>query len=450
VRSPELPYQTGANTMSCCHDHYAATPDGDRGFEIDATRVRFGRGLLDETGEAARGLGMSRVALFTDAAVRKLPFFETVYKSLLDAGLDTEVYDDVSIEPTDASFKMAAAFATDGNFDGYVSIGGGSTIDTAKAANLYASYPAEFSSYVNAPIGGGQAVPGPLKPHIACPTTSGTGSEATGLAIFDLVSMRAKTGIASRRLKPSLGIVDPDVTRSLPSEVVACSGFDVLSHALESYTALPYTQRKRPLSGEARPLSQGANPFSDIACIEALRILGKHIRRAVADANDDEAREQMMFASLLAGIGFGNAGVHAPHGMSYSVSGLVKEFRPAGYPQAEAIVPHGMSVIVNAPAVFRFTAPACPERHLEAARALGAHTHGVEEKDAGRMLSEQLVELMRATDMPNGLRALGYRRADTEALTEGAFPQRRLLTNAPREVTREDLRSLFESAMAYW
>jgi hydroxyacid-oxoacid transhydrogenase len=436
--------------VSCCHAHYAPSPDGDRGFEIDATRARFGRGLLDETGDAARALGMSRVALFTDMTVRKLPLFEAVRTSLLAAGLDVEIYDNVSIEPTDGSFQTAAAFATDGKFDGYVSVGGGSTIDTAKAANLYATYPAEFLSYVNAPIGGGQVVPGPLKPHIACPTTSGTGSEATGLAIFDLVSMRAKTGIASRRLKPSLGIVDPDVTRSLPSEVVACTGFDVLSHALESYTALPYSQRKRPSSGEARPLSQGANPFSDIACIEALRILGKHIQRAVADADDDEAREAMMFASLLAGIGFGNAGVHTPHGMSYSVSGLVKGFRPSGYPQAEAIVPHGMSVIVNAPSVFRFTATACPGRHLEAARALGADTEGAREADAGEVLATRLVELMRATNMPNGLHALGYTKSDTGALTAGAFPQRRLLLNSPREVTRDDLHGLFESAMTYW
>jgi len=436
--------------MSCCHNHYEAAPDGDRGFEVDATRVRFGRGLLDETGDAARALGMSRIALFTDSKIRNLPFFETVRRSLLDAGMDVEVYDRVSVEPTDDSFKTAAAFASDGKFDGYVSVGGGSTIDTAKAANLYATYPAEFSAYVNAPIGAGQTVPGPLKPHIACPTTSGTGSECTGIAIFDLVSMGAKTGIVSRRLKPTLGIVDPDVTRSLPGEVVACSGFDVLSHALESYTALPYTRRKRPANGEARPLSQGANPYSDIACIEALRILGRNIERAVSDAGDDEAREQMMFAATLAGIGFGNAGCHAPHGMSYSVSGLVKEFRPSGYPQDEAIVPHGMSVIVNSPAVFRFTAEACPGRHLETAQALGADVTGVDEKDAGTLLSNRIVDLMRATHMPSGLGALGYTSADTEALTEGAFPQRRLFMNTPRDVSRDDLRALFESAMAYW
>ncbi|HUZ48451.1 MAG TPA: hydroxyacid-oxoacid transhydrogenase [Candidatus Dormibacteraeota bacterium] len=436
--------------MSCCANHYHATSEGDRGFEVDATRIRFGRGLLDEVGGAARALGMTRVALFTDKSVRGLAFFATVRESLLEAGIDTVIYDEVSVEPTDESFKAAAAFAVDGKFDGYVSVGGGSTIDTAKAANLYATYPADFMAYVNAPIGGGQAVPGPLKPHIACPTTSGTGSECTGIAIFDLVAMGAKTGIVSRRLKPSLGIADPNVTRTLPGEVVACSGFDVLSHALESYTALPFTRRKRPVNGEARPLSQGANPFSDIACTEALKLLGRYIERAVKDAADDEAREQMMFAATLAGIGFGNAGCHAPHGMSYSVSGLVRDFRPQGYPQDDAIVPHGMSVIVNAPAVFEFTAAACPGRHIEAASLLGGDVRDVDDRDAGHALSSRIVELMRSTNMPNGLEALGYTAADVDALTDGAFPQRRLLTNSPREISRDDLRGLFESAMAYW
>jgi alcohol dehydrogenase class IV len=436
--------------MSCCHHHYAVSSDGDRGFEVDANRVRFGRGLLEETGDAARALGMTRVALFTDPGLATLPSVATVRDSLRAAGIDVVLYDRVEVEPTDASFKAAAAFATDGRFDGYVSVGGGSTIDTCKAANLYATYPADFMAYVNPPIGGGVMVPGPLKPHIACPTTSGTGSECTGIAIFDLLEMGAKTGIVSRRLRPSLGIVDPDVLRTLPSVVVASSGFDVLSHALESYTALPYSRRTRPRTGEERPSSQGANPFSDIASLEAMRLLGRYMERAVADPSDDEAREQMMFAAMLAGIGFGNAGCHAPHGMSYAVSGLVRDFHANGYPGTKAIVPHGMSVIVNAPAVFAFTAQSCPGRHLLAAEALGADIVGASEADAGAVLAARLVALMRATGIPSGLAALGYTKADTPALTEGAFPQRRLFANAPREITRDDLQGLFSSAMAYW
>ena len=233
-------------------------------------------------------------------------------------------------------------------------------MDTCKAANLLSTYPAELLTYVNAPIGAAQPVPGPLKPHIACPTTCGTGSECTGIAIFDLLSMQAKTGIVSHRLRPTLALIDPACTLTLPANVVAASGFDVLSHALESYTARPYSRRPAPADATLRPLSQGANPWRDIGCRETLRLCGAYLERAVADASDTEARGQLSWAAALAGIAFGNAGCHAPHGMSYSVSGLVRGFCPAGYPPDAPLVPHGMSVIVNAPAAFRFTAPACP------------------------------------------------------------------------------------------
>jgi alcohol dehydrogenase class IV len=390
---------------------------------------------------------MKRAALFTDKRVGALPCVADALASLRSSGVDVAVYDEVRVEPTDESFRAAARFAAEGRFDGYVSVGGGSVIDSCKAANLYATHPAAFLDYVNAPIGAGKPVPGALKPHIACPTTCGTGSECTGIAVFDLVAKRVKTGIASKRLRPSLALVDPATTYSLPKNVVAASGFDVLSHALESYTARPYTLRAK---ATARPMSQGANPWSDVGCEAAMRKLGTYLVRAVNDASDREARDNLMFAATLAGIAFGNSGVHVPHGMSYSVAGLVREFRPEGYPQHEPMVPHGMSVIVNAPSVFRFTAEACPERHLEGAAWLGADARGASPKDAGEVLAEHLIRLMRSTGIPNGLSGVGYGERDVDALSQGAFAQQRLLTNAPREVGREHLPQLFRGAMRYW
>jgi hydroxyacid-oxoacid transhydrogenase len=437
--------------MICCqHEHYAPSETGDYGFEVDAARIKYGRGVLCEVGDAAKKLGVTRACVFIDPHIRDLEFVQTALESLREAKIDAVVNSEIAIEPTDASFKSAAAFAADGDFDGFVSIGGGSTIDTCKAADLYSTYPAEFMEYVNAPIGGGRPVPGQLKPHIACPTTSGTGSECTGIAIFDYLAMKAKTGIRARELRPTLAVVDPDVTRTLPPMVVASSGFDVLSHALESYTALPYTRRTRVPKGVARPLSQGANPYSDVGCLGALSLLGEHIVRAVNDPTDDIAREQMMFAAMLAGIAFGNAGCHLPHAMSYSVSGLVKHFRAPGYSQSEPLVPHGMSVILNAPSVFRFTAPACPERHLEAAEKLGADVREARLDDAGEILSARIIELMKATGMPNGLRGVGYDIQDLDSLTEGSFPQKSLINNAPCSLSAQELRTLYKDALAYW
>ena len=262
--------------------------------------------------------------------------------------------------------------------------------------------------------------------------------------------MKAKTGIASLALRPSEALVDPDCTESLPGPVVAASGMDVLCHALESFTARPYVKRPAPERPTKRPMSQGANPWSDLGCREALQILGPFLERAVLDRADREAREEVMWAATLAGIAFGNAGVHAPHGMAYAVAGLVKSFQPDGYPREEPIVPHGMSVIVNAPSVFRYTARSHPERHLLAAQWLGADTKGAGPGDAGEVLATRLIALMRATGMPNGLGGVGYAEADLPALTDGAFPQQRLLQNAPREMTRPVLQDLFRAGLRYW
>jgi hydroxyacid-oxoacid transhydrogenase len=290
-----------------------------------------------------------------------------------------------------------------------------------------------------------------VKPLIAIPTTAGTGSETTGVAIFDYKPLRAKTGIASRRLKPTLGIVDPDNTRTLPPGVAAASGLDVLSHAIESWTALPFGERPCPDRPLLRPAYQGSNPISDLWSLEALRLVAKYLTRAVADPSDDEARGAMLLASSYAGVGFGNAGVHLPHGMSYPVSGLVKSFRAAGYDAVDhALIPHGVSVIVNAPAVFRYTAQACPERHLKAAEILGARVDRARNEDAGRILSERLGEIMRELGVPNGLRGLGYGTSDIPALVEGTLPQHRVTKLAPRAATAEDLARIFEDAMTAW
>ncbi len=434
--------------MSCCH-HYQFTAGHESIFTVDFSSIKYGPGALGELHFDAKDIGMTRVALFTDPVVRNLEPASNAIQSLTESGMEIDVYDEVSIEPTDVSFKAAAQFAREGRFDGYISIGGGSVIDTCKAANLYSAYPADFLNYVNAPVGEGIPVPGNLAPHIACPTTSGTGSECTGIAVFDFLEKRVKTGIASPRLKPARAVVDPNVTATLPGNVVAASGFDVLCHALESYTARPYTERAKPEDG-VRPLSQGSNPYSDMGCRQALWLTGKYLERAVQDSCDTEARHGMMLAATMAGIAFGNSGVHIPHGMSYSVAGLVRDYCPEGYPSGHALVPHGISVVVNAPAAFRFTASACAGRHLEGAELLSADVSDAGESEAGEALAEHLQAMMKATGIPNGISGVGYDEQDIEQLVQGAFMQQRLLGNAPCDVSEEDLESMYTQAIRYW
>ena len=421
----------------------------DTAYEIATSNIRFGPGTTKEIGMDLKDRGLKRVMVLTDPNLREQAPVQTALAAIAEAGVEYALFDQVRVEPTDASFKAAIAFAQQG-FDGFVAIGGGSVMDTAKAANVYTTYPADFLTYVNAPIGRGEPVPGPLKPLIAVPTTAGTGSETTGVAIFDFVEMKAKTGMAHRYMRPTLGIVDPDNTRSMPPQVAAATGLDVLSHALESYTALPFDQRPRPDRPQLRPAYQGSNPVSDLWALEALRLVEQFLPRAVADPSDDEARSAMCLAAALAGIGFGNAGVHLPHGMSYPVAGMVENYVPEGYAINYPLVPHGFAVIVNSPAVFRFTAPTCPQRHLRAAEVLGADCTGAKDEDAGAILADRIVSLMRQLGAPNGLSALGYGSQHIPALVEGTLPQHRVTKLSPRAADAEELAGIFADALSYW
>ena len=419
-------------------------------FAMDAASIKFGFGVTAELGFEMKRLGVKRAMVLTDQSLLETTAVKTSLESLRDDGIEYVVYADVSVEPTDASFADAIRFAEQGEFDGFVAVGGGSVMDTAKAANLYDSYPADFLEYVNAPIGEGTPVPGALKPLIAVPTTAGTGSETSGVAIFDMKEIHAKTGIANRALKPHMGLVDPENTRSMPRNVAAFSGFDVLCHGLESYTALPYTKREAAIDPAHRPAYQGSNPMSDVWAAKAIEIVSANIRRAVNDPEDDEARSNMCLAATAAGVGFGTAGVHLPHGMSYPVAGNARNFQPAGYPEEHPIIPHGLSVILNAPAVFRYTAVANPGRHIEAARLMGADVEGLDDEDAGNVLAEQIVRLLQDLDMPNGLSGVGYGDSDIDAFVAGTLPQHRVTKLAPRPTGAEDLRVLFEDSMQLW
>ncbi|MGB3327307.1 MAG: hydroxyacid-oxoacid transhydrogenase [Thermomicrobiales bacterium] len=419
-------------------------------FSTEASAVVFGPGATREVGPRMKALGCTRVLLVTDPVLVELEPVAIARTSLQDAGIDVEVFSRVRVEPNDASWAEAIAVAQAGTFDGYVSVGGGSAMDTAKIADLYATYPADFLDYVYLPLGRGVPVPGPLKPHIAIPTTAGTGAETTGNAVFDLTTHHVKTTVSHRFLRPTLGIVDPDNTRTMPPLVAAASGLDVMSHALESFTAKPYDTREAPADPMKRTVYQGANPLSDIWSARAIELCAKYLVRAVMDPEDDEARTNMMLASTTAGIGFGNAGVHLPHAMSYPVSALARDYYPEGYPDDHPMVPHGISVILTAPAIFRWTSEANPDRHLEAARLMGVDTRGAAVEDGGALLSDFLVQLMKQVEMPNGLNGVGITEADLPALVKGTQPQQRITQLSPRPATDDDYAAMFTAAMRYW
>ncbi|MEM7378985.1 MAG: hydroxyacid-oxoacid transhydrogenase [Pseudomonadota bacterium] len=426
---------------------------GADSFSVVVPRVTFGRGCLSEVGQRAAWRGYRRVAVFTDPGLRDGPYVDTVLRALAEKRVDSAVFDALRIEPDDTTTEDGGRFLADGGFDAIVSVGGGSVIDTAKGAAILAQHGGTLEDYFAPPIGRGHPVPGPVLPHIACPTTSGTGSECTSITVIRFNKLDCKFVLSSPYLLPIEALVDPVCIDTVPSNVVASTGFDLLSHALECYTARAYTRWDKVADSVARPLLQGANPWSDLAAREALDIAGTYLARGVADSSDTEARDKLAWGATLAGMAFGNSGTHLPHAMSYGVTHYMNEIgdlRTDGYGVDTPFVPHGISVIVNAPAIFRYCAAGAPERHLEAAAHLHADQRGAGPDDAGEVLSSRLIELMRATGMPNGLRALGFDDAHCQPMAVSSVRQARAIGNAPRESNVVDMENMYRDALAYW
>jgi alcohol dehydrogenase class IV len=417
-------------------------------FTYGAPQLKFGPGASDEIGHDLAQYGVRRVLVVTDPGVAATGHPRRVADQLAAAGLEAGLYDGAHVEPTDASLRAAVDFARDsGPWDAFVAVGGGSAIDTAKAVNLLSTNPGDLMDYVNAPVGGGAAPVNPLAPLVAVPTTTGTGSESTTICVLDVLDQKVKTGISHPRLRPTLAVVDPLVTRTQPAGVTAACGMDILCHALESWTARPYTsfEHKTP---EQRVPYCGANPIADMWSERAMRLLAGSFRTAVHHGDDAVAREEMALAATFAGMGFGNAGVHIPHANAYPVAGRVRDFHPDGYPDDHPMVPHGMAVALTAPAAFRFTFDADPERHVRAAELLAPEAG--RPADLRDFLPRVLIDLMRDIGLPNGLAAVGYGDGDVPDLVEGTLKQQRLLATAPRAVTEDDVAAILRDSLELW
>jgi hydroxyacid-oxoacid transhydrogenase len=417
-------------------------------FTYAAPALKFGTGASAEVGHDLASYGARRVLLVTDPGVAATGHPARIAEQVAARGIEVTTYDGVHVEPTDVSLAEAIGFARDaGPFDAILAVGGGSSIDTAKAVNLLTTNPGELMDYVNAPVGRAQAPEHPLLPLVAIPTTTGTGAESTTICVLDVLALKVKTGISHPRLRPTLAVVDPALTLSQPAMVTAAAGLDIVCHALESYTARWYADfdAKQP---EQRVPYCGANPIADLWSEKALALLAGAFRAAVRDGSDRAARERMAMAATFAGLGFGNAGVHIPHANAYPIAGRVRDFRPEGYPDEEPMVPHGMAVALTAPEAFRFTFEAHPERHLRAAELLDPSAG--KPNDLAEFLPGVLMKLMRDIGIPNGIGGVGYTKADVPALAEGTMKQQRLLATSPRPVDEDHVAGILTRSIELW
>ncbi len=416
-------------------------------FTWAAPPLKFGLGAIAEIGDDLQSLGVSNILIITDPAVAAAGTPDRIAAAAAATGLKADVFDGVAVEPTDVSIAEAVAFARNGPWDGYVAVGGGSVIDTAKAVNLLTTNRGSLQDYIAAPIGAGLAPELPTKPLVAVPTTSGTGSEATTVCVVDLLDLHLKAGISHPRLRPSLAVVDPLTTLTMPRAVTAASGMDVLTHAVESYTARSFDARPRYAHPSERWGFCGANPVSDVWCEKAMRLVGAHLRRAVMNGNDHHARYQMCYASAVTGMGFGNAGTHIPHANAYPIAGAVRDYQSRDYPDMP-MVPHGQAVASTAMAAFRYTFPADPARHLHAAELIGGRP--VDPDEGADALPRVLRDLVRDIGMPNGISGFGYTAADVDTLVAGMLQQSRQLAVVPRPVEAEAAGQIFMESLTNW
>lgn len=417
-------------------------------FTYGAPGLKFGIGARHELAHDVAQFDARRVLIVTDPGVEATGAPDSIAGSLRAASIETVVFARSRVEPTDASLQDAIAFArAEGPFDVIIAVGGGSAIDTAKAVNLLTTNDGELFDYINAPVGRARAPKKPLLPLIAVPTTTGTGSESTTICVLDVVSQHVKTGISHARLRPTLAVVDPELTLTQPAGVTAASGLDILCHALESYTARPFESYERKQAEERVPYC-GSNPIADMWSEKALSLMATSFRTAVRDGGNIEARTEVAMAATFAGLGFGNAGVHIPHANAYPIAGQVREFRPADYDVDHAMVPHGMAVSLTAPAAFRFTFSASPERHVRAAELLAPDA--VRPDNPADFLPQVLAGIMRDVGIPSGIGEVGFAAGDIDSLVEGTMKQQRLLATAPLAVVEEDVATILNNSIENW
>lgn len=392
-----------------------------------AGQLVFGRNSADQLGDLVKRLGANRVLVVTDKSLIQAGVCDRVRKPLESSGISIEVFEGCSPEPPIHAVNGAITMAREQNCDLVLGLGGGSNMDVAKAAAVVLKHGGSVKDYA-----GDQIVPGPIFPLILVPTTSGTGSEVTAASVLNDTEQGAKFAILSNHIRPEIAVVDPTLTVSCPPKVTASSGIDALSHAVEAYTAID--NESFPLPEGEKSIYQGTHPLGKTLAEDAIELIGRHLRTAVKNGDNLEAREGMSLAATVAGMSFSNIGVAVVHALEFPLNDTVH-------------TPHGIGCGLLLPYVMQFNALARPKQMSKIAQLLGEDISGLDEKSAAQQGVIAVRKLNADIGVPARMSEVGIREEHLPAMAQKAFGLKRILRVNPRPVTQADLESILKSAL---
>ncbi|MFJ8258421.1 iron-containing alcohol dehydrogenase [Peribacillus asahii] len=373
------------------------------------TRVECGNGISEKTGELVKELGVTRVLIITDKGVRAANLLDGIEKSLLDVNVDYEIYDEVEPNPSAETIHRGVDYLKQHKSDAVLAVGGGSSIDTAKGIAAMATNPGHILEYE----GVGKITNLPL-PIIAIPTTAGTGSETTNSTIVTNKETSFKLAVISPHLFPNLAILDPVLTLGLPQEITAATGMDALTHAIESYT------------------SKAANPVSQAFAMQAIKMIGENLTKSYFVGTDLVSRENMLVASMLAGVAFSQSRLGNVHAISHTLGGVFN-------------IPHGIANAALLPFVMKFNLPACADKYKDIAIALGKDVSGLSTLKAAEKAIETVIEMNQSMNIPLNIKDLGVSLDYLPKLVEDSMRSGNVLIN-PRLTKPADIQSIIEKA----
>jgi alcohol dehydrogenase class IV len=392
-----------------------------------AGQLLFGRGATRHLGEVAVGLNIRRMLLVTDPNLLRAGLVDEVLGPLSEAGVAVELFSGGEPEPSLRAAYSCIAAGREFRPDAILGLGGGSNMDLAKITAVVLSHGGTPSMYV-----GDGKVPGPIMPLLCLPTTAGTGSEVSAAAVLTDTENQMKVGVLSNHLRPRVALVDPQLTMSCPGKVTAESGIDALTHAIEAYTAVDNAHF--PLSPGERSVYQGRHPLGDLLAEKAISLIGRHLRKAVTNGQDAEAREGMALAATLAGLAFSNVGVAVVHALEYPVGGATH-------------CSHGAGNGLLLPYAMRYNLPGREREFARIAELLGEDVAGLPERAAAEKAIAAVERLREDVGIPTRLSQLGVTESQLRLFAEKAFELKRILRVNPREVTVEALEGILRAAL---